>query len=245
MIQLMEGDCLKLMATIPAGSVDMILCDLPYGTTNNGWDLLLPLDELWREYHRVIKMGGAVVLFSQAPFSFKLGCSNLAEFRYQWIWRKNIPTGFLNAKRAPLKCHEDILVFCDRGPPYNPQVSYHPPVKASYSGPSDNYGEYEGAESISTRSYPRDILEIDRDVGYHPTQKPVKLCEYLIRTYTDPGMVVLDNCMGSGSSGVACVQCERDFIGIEKDPEYFRISSERIGRAEKRTSGQTKLEVFA
>ena len=228
-----NGDCLEEMKKIPDGSVDMILCDLPYGTTRNQWDTKIPMDDLWKEYHRVLRGGGVTVLFAQYPFNFIVGSSNLKEFRYQWIWKKNQSTGFLNANRQPLKCHEDILVFCDRGAPYNPQVTYTPPRKSSpHSTHSDNYGE--DTQELHTKTvsfkYPLDVLDFDcnTDEKIHPTQKPVKLCEYLIRTYTDEGMTVMDNCMGSGTTGVAAIQTGRDFIGIEKDPTYYEKALERL-----------------
>lgn len=242
------GDCLEVMNGIPDKSVDMVLCDLPYGTTRNEWDSIIPMDKLWDAYHRVVRGGGAVVLFTQSPFNFIVGGSNLKEFRYEWIWEKNTVTGFLNANRTPLKIHENVLVFCDQGPPYNPQVSFSAPRKSTGCTPtSKNYGSY---HTMSTKKvnfdYPRDILRFDVDTTkLHPTQKPVGLCEYLIRTYTDEGMTVLDNCMGSGTTGVAAVQCNRNFIGIEKNQDYYQMAIDRIGKADYKVRTRTTLDVFA
>lgn len=190
------------------------------------------------------------VLFAQYPFNFIVGCSNLKEFRYQWIWKKNRSTGFLNANRQPLKAHEDILVFCDRGTPYTPQVTYTPPRKSNpHSTKSSNYGD--DSQELTTKTvscrYPTDVLEFDcnEDEKIHPTQKPVALCEYLIKTYTDEGMTVLDNCMGSGTTGVAAIQTGRNFIGIEKDPGYYEKALERLGKTERKIRSRITLEVFA
>lgn len=188
------------------------------------------------------------VLFAQYPFNFILGCSNLKEFRYQWIWRKNHPTGFLNANRQPMKVHEDVLVFCDEGAPYNPQVSYCAPRKSSGARTtSTNYGDHHSMPTkLVDYRVPVDVLDFDcnTDEKIHPTQKPVPLCEYLIRTYTDEGMTVLDNCMGSGTTGVAAVQCNRNFIGIEQNDEYYAKAVERINKAEAKNRGRTTLEAF-
>lgn len=244
-----QGDCLVEMGRIPDHSVDMILCDLPYGTTQNAWDTVIPFDALWAQYKRVITRGGVIALFAQHPFNFTLGCSNLPWFRYQWIWRKNNVTGVLNANRAPLKCHEDILIFCERGAPYNPQVSYRAPRKTGGSvSKTSNYGEHGEAQAeLRAFTYPRDVIDFDVESKdkLHPTQKPVPLCEYLIRTYTEEGMTVLDNCMGSGTTGVAAVQTGRDFIGIERDPGYYHIAVDRIAAATRRERGRTTLEAFA
>lgn len=238
------------MKTIPDKSVDMVLCDLPYGTTRNPWDSVIPMNELWEAYHRIVRGGGVIALFSQAPFSYIVGGSNLKEFRYEWIWRKSTITGQLNANRAPLKCHENIQIFCDRGAPYYPQVTYSAPrrVKDSPSN-SSNYGscgKREGSRRVDF-NYPWDVLdfEVNHDEKLHPTQKPISLCEYLIRTYTDEGMTVLDNCMGSGTTGVAAVQTGRNFIGIEMDPEYYQKAVERIKKAEYKAKTRTTLEAFA
>lgn len=175
----------------------------------------------------------------------------MKEFRYEWIWKKNRPTGFLAANSKPMRVHEDVLIFCDKGAPYNPQVSYCAPKKSAGGGnPTTNYrkGSFHPMPDHKTViKYPTDIIEFDvnTDEKIHPTQKPVALCEYLIRTYTDEGMTVLDNCMGSGTTGVAAVQCNRNFIGIEKDPDYYQKAVERISKAEYKYRGRTTLEAFA
>lgn len=230
---LMEGDCLQLMREIPDASVDMILCDLPYGTTQNKWDSIIPLDALWREYKRIAK--GAIVLTAQTPFDKVLGASNLSMLRYEWIWEKPKATGHLNAKRAPMKAHENILVFYSTQRAYNPQKTPGKPYKGSGGGSKqDNYGDFaavrEGSEDGSR--YPRSVVQFKHEIKpVHPTQKPVALMEYLIRTYTDEGMIVLDNCMGSGTTGVACANTGRRFIGMERDPHYFDIACERVEKA--------------
>lgn len=259
-IQLYNGDCLEVMRDIPDQSVDMILCDLPYGTTQNRWDSIIPLDDLWGQYKRVIRPGAAVVLFCQVPFSIKLGASNLEWLRYEWIWQKANPTGFLNANRAPMKEHENILVFCEKAPPYNPQRTPSAKKNGMSGSGSSNYGKYrnkrdnpnnygnfdDGVESTNKGySMPKDILFWASDPDkVHPTQKPVGLCEYLIRTYTDEGMTVLDNCMGSGTTGVASVRTGRSFVGIELDPEYFRIASDRISSTNENIQSRCRLEDF-
>jgi site-specific DNA-methyltransferase (adenine-specific) len=235
--ELWEGDCLKLMQEIPTGSVDMILCDLPYGTTQNKWDSVLPLDALWREYRRIAR--GAIVLTAQTPFDKVLGVSNLVWLRYEWIWEKGNATGHLNARKAPMKAHENILVFYEKFSTYNPQKTYGHARKVSVADRSAKqsacYGAQNGiTEYDSTERFPRTVLKFSSDkqvVNVHPTQKPVELMEYLVRTYTDEGMLVLDNCMGSGSTGVACANTGRRFIGIEKDPRYFDIACGRVEKA--------------
>lgn len=246
MIETYCGDCLEIMPSLPEHSVDMILCDLPYGTTRNEWDSMIPLDRLWEQYRRLLKGGGVCALFAQCPFSYVLGASNLKDLRYDWIWRKALPTGFLNAKRAPLKAHESVLIFYQGSSIYNPQVTMKAPRKVGGKTTSSNYGHCNDVEQkLSTIAYPWDVLEWGSESEkLHPTQKPVGLCEYLIRTYTDEGMTVLDNCMGSGTTGVAAVQAGRSFIGIERDPEYYRIAVDRINAAERKERGRTTLEAF-
>lgn len=228
-IQLMQGDCLELMKSIPDASVDMILCDLPYGTTQNKWDSVIPLDLLWAQYKRIIKVGGAIVLHAGQPFSSVLVASNLKSFKYQWVWCKSQATGHLNAKRQPMRNHEDIMVFCSASTKYNPQ-GLKPLNKMVRRGSNGtNFGD-SGKENFQEwTNYPRTLLNFDSDRNaVHPTQKPVPLAEYLIRTYTNEGMTVLDNCMGSGTTGVACVNTGRNFIGIEMDEKYFQIAKDRI-----------------
>lgn len=228
-VKLIHGDCLEVMKTIPDGSIDLILCDLPYGTTRNKWDSVIDLAALWTEYKRVCC--GAIVLTAQTPFDKVLGASNIDMLRYEWIWRKEAGTGFLNAKRAPLKDHENVLVFYGKTPTYNPQMrTGFKPYRCKKGGETSNYNP---SGIVTTESsgerYPVTVLEFSRDkVKIHPTQKPVALMEYLIRTYTNEGDLILDNCMGSGTTGVACMNTSRRFIGIEKDDGYFEVAKKRI-----------------
>lgn len=240
-VELMQGDCLELMKCIPDSSVDMILCDLPYGTTENEYDNTIPFNLLWKQYDRVIKDAGAVVLFSQMPFTAQLVMSNPKYFRYEWIWQKTKCSGFMNAKKMPLKQHENILVFYKKLPTYNPQgIITGVSIKTGRSrkGNSRNYGKTGcgNPDYIQTVSnYPKDIICFSNpsNSGHlHPNQKPVALLEYLVKTYTNPGELVLDNCMGSGSTGVACINTGRRFIGIELDQGYFDIAKTRIEKAE-------------
>lgn len=229
---LMQGDCLELMDSIPSKSIDLILCDLPYGTTQNKWDTVIPFDKLWAQYNRIIKDNGAILLFSQMPFGANLIMSNPKMFRYEWVWEKNRGTGFLNAKKMPLKKHENILVFYKHLPTYNPQglIELDNPIEYENNSPSSNYGTYGHQKVIQKNTnYPTDIIQFSTDTSrLHPTQKPVALLEYIIKTYTNEGDIVLDNCMGSGSTGVACVNTNREFIGMELDENYFNIAKERI-----------------
>ena len=231
-IQLCHGDCLEEMKNIPDKSIDMILCDLPYGTTRNKWDTVIDLDLLWIQYERIIKDNGAIVLFAQVPFNIILGYSNLKLLKYEWIWEKEQGTGHLNAKKMPLKSHENIMVFYKKPPTYNPQMVGNEVRTVKRSGnksKTTNYGDFiEIKESTYIGRYPKDIIKFNKDKGYHPTQKPVALLEYLIKTYTNEGEIVLDNCMGSGSTGVACKHINRKFIGIELDEKYFEIAKKRI-----------------
>jgi len=231
MNKLLHGDCLELMKDIPAKSIDMILCDLPYGTTKNTWDSVIPLELLWEQYSRVIKDNGAIVLTAQTPFDKVLGVSNLQHLKYEWIWVKQQGTGFLNSKKMPLKATENILVFYKKPPTYNPQMrtGFKPYVCKSGKG-SDNYGEQVQVVTESNgERYPLNWIEVPYDkVKLHPTQKPVALMKYMIQTYTNEGETVLDNCMGSGTTGVACKNLNRDFIGIEMDANYFEIATKRI-----------------
>lgn len=225
-------DCLEGMSRIPSKSVDMILCDLPYGTTRNKWDSILPLEQLWEQYNRIIKDNGAIVLTAQTPFDKLLGASNLKMLKYEWIWQKESGTGFLNAKKMPLKDHENILVFYKKLPVYNPQMrtGFSAYVAKQGNTKSKNYGNQTGAVTISNgERYPLTTVSFSRDKEkIHPTQKPVALFEYLIKTYTDEGQTVLDNCMGSGTTAIACLNTNRNFIGFELDPEYHRLAEERI-----------------
>lgn len=274
-IKLYQGDCLEIMKDIPDKSVDMILCDLPYGTTQNKWDSVIPLndyvlfndkkiekteyymtqalnglnkkdidsewkknkiDGIWTHYNRIIKDNGAIVLFAQTPFDKVLGNSNLKMLKYEWIWEKTTATGHLNAKKMPMKAHENILVFYKKLPVYNPQKTYgHTPVHSytKYQDDGSNYGKTAVGISGggSTERYPRSVQVFKTDkqkCALHPTQKPVSLCEFLIKTYTNENDIVLDNTMGSGTTGIACINTNRKFIGIELEENYFNISINRI-----------------
>lgn len=232
--KLWQGDCLELMKQIPDGSVDMILCDLPYGTTQNSWDVVISFEELWEQYNRVIKDNGCIALFGNQPFTSHLVLSNEKNFRYSLVWVKNKFSDFLNAKRKPMKVNEDICIFYKKQPTYNPQYTYSSPYKRWNTQDAvdkqTNYGSHKSnvAESDGKR-LPLTVLNFNRvERPLHPTQKPVELLEWLIKTYTNEGETVLDNCMGSGSTGVACVNTNRKFIGIELEPRYFAIAKDRI-----------------
>ena len=229
-IELLQGDCLELMKDIPDGSIDMILADLPYGTTRNKWDSIIDLERLWEQYHRIIKDNGAIVLTAQTPFDKVLGVSNLKNLRYEWIWQKDGGTGHLNAKKMPMKGHENILVFYKRLPIYNPQMRQGKPYAQKSGKGSSNYGKQTQVMTHNKgERYPLTTVKFNRDKNkLHPTQKPVSLFEYLIKTYTDEGDAVLDNVMGSGTTGVACLNTNRNFIGMELDETYFNIAKERI-----------------
>lgn len=231
MITLIKGDCLVEMQKIPDKSIDLILTDLPYGTTQNKWDSIIPLDALWGGYERIIKDNGAIVLTAQTPFDKVLGASNLKLLRYEWIWRKPQGTGHLNSKLMPLKNHENVLVFYKSLPTYNPQMRPGEPY-AMKSGDkkSSNYGAQITVHTanITGDRYPLSVLEFTAEKGIHPTQKPLALMEYMIKTYTNKGDTVLDSTMGSGTTGVACKNTGRNFIGIELDIDYFNMAKKRI-----------------
>ena len=228
--QIFNGDCLEIMKSISDKSIDLILCDLPYGTTRNKWDSIIPLDKLWEQYERIIKDNGAILLFAQTPFAQQLGASNLKLLKYEWIWDKKRVTGFLNSKKMPMKRHENILVFYKKLPTYNPQLTKGKPYHTHNKAPSTNYNSFE--TNYETKNdgwrFPVDIQEFSPETGLHPTQKPVALLEYFIKTYSNELDTVLDNCMGSGSTGVAALNINRRFIGIEKDEKYFEIAKKRI-----------------
>lgn len=225
-----KGDCLEVMKEIPDGCIDMILCDLPYGTTACKWDTIIPLDLLWKQYERVSKESGAIVLTASSPFTIKLGFSNITNLKYTLVWNKVRAVGHLNAKKRPMQLHEDILVFCKNIPTYNPQdlKPCHKVNKRSTSG--DNYNQA-GLENISEfTNYPVSILEfgLKQQGKIHPTQKPVSLFEYLIKTYTNEGNLILDNCAGSGTTAIAAINTNRKFVLIEQDENYYNLANERI-----------------
>jgi site-specific DNA-methyltransferase (adenine-specific) len=236
---LINGDCLIEMQNIPDNSIDLILCDLPYGITKISWDSIIPYDKLWEQYKRIIKPTGNIVLFSSGNFTISLINSNVKDFRYRLIWKKNVPTGMSSAKYRPMKYYEEICIFGNSKATYNPIMKERIGIgKACY-----NYDHYCGDNNHLTldkkpKRYdpdwvqPSDVLEFNvvpnRNGKLHPTQKPVELLEYLIKTYSNEGDIVLDNCMGSGSTGVACINTNRNFIGIELDESYFNIAKQRI-----------------
>ena len=270
MYKLLNGDCLELMNKIPNKSIDMILCDLPYGTTACQWDVTIPFEPLWEQYNRIVKDNGAIVLFGSQPFTSELIHSNIKNFKYEWIWEKQKAANFMSAKYQPLKYHENILVFGVGG-----KVKYFPqkyPVlefdeiknmddkqlkNLFESRDYDRYGKIDrrkavndcinpkdshyGKMSVKIRNiddgyrYPKSVIKINKSINknIHPTEKPVDLLEYLIKTYTNEGELVLDNCMGSGSTGVACLNTNRNFIGIELDEGYFNMAKERIENSKK------------
>lgn len=237
-MKLLNGDCLELMLEIPDKSIDMILCDLPYGTTACKWDNIIPFNPLWIQYKRVIKDNGAIVLFSAQPFTTKLISSNLRQFRYCWYWKKNNVTGGIFCKYQPMRCIEDICVFYKKMPTYNPQgLKRLDKVKISQPQKTSVYNTKKNPSFQTYTGYPKHILEFDNiAIGgqrLHPTQKPIKLLEYLIKTYTNEGDIILDNCMGSGSTGVACVNTGRRFIGMELNEGYFEIAKQRILNTDK------------
>ena len=246
--KLLQGDCLELMEGIPDKSIDMILCDLPYGTTACKWDTIIPFEPLWEQYERIIKDNGAIVLTASQPFAMNLAMSNMRLFRDEWIWDKTRGSNFQLAKKMPMKSHENVLVFYKKLPTYNPQYWYSSPYKTTegkrartIEGLSNSSAGVNRTATVSDgRRYPLSIITIKRDSEkLHPTQKPVALLEYLIKTYTNEGETVLDNCMGSGSTGVACVNTNRRFIGIELDENYYNIAKQRI------ESQENKLKVVS
>ena len=233
-----QGDCLELMKEIPDKSIDMVLCDLPYGTTACKWDVIIPFESLWEQYSRIIKMGGVIALFCKQPFTSAVVQSNLPWWRYELIWEKDKGTDFGNANRKPLNAHENIEIFYNAKPTYNKQMLKGKPyVKKNYRNnneddlnfKSDNSGIWinNGERTpISVLKFARD--NIHKGKNLHPTQKPVKLLEWFVKTYTNEGDTILDNCMGSGGTGVACINTNRNFIGYELDEKYFKIAKERL-----------------
>lgn len=236
-VQLYKGDCLEKMKNVPDKSIDMVLCDLPYGTTACKWDTVIPLEPLWEQYNRIIKDNGAIVLFGSQPFSSVLVSSNLKMFRHEWIWYKDKSGNFMNCKCEPMKVHENVLVFGKKKSIYNPIME-----KREEKNKRNNKPRINTSNIITTEKFYTDESRGNKDYKYpttvkyfnsvrngkHPTQKPVDWLEYLIKTYTNEEQLVLDNCMGSGSTGVACINTNRKFIGIEIDDNYFEIAKNRI-----------------
>jgi len=239
-IKLLHGDCLELMKSIPDKSIDAIICDLPYGTTSCKWDTIIPFEPLWEQYNRIIKDNGVIVLTASQPFTSALVMSNPYMFKYEWIWKKERPTNPLLCKKQPPKYHENILVFYKSQPTFNPTKVLRKEENKRNNKPrnykdatktdTEKYGDrvLSGSNDLI---YGSNILEIPMQRGLHPTQKPVPLMEYLIKTYTNENETVLDNTMGSGSTGVACINTNRNFIGIEMDDKYFEIAKKRINDA--------------
>lgn len=240
---LLQGDCLELMKDIPDKSIDMVFCDLPYGTTACKWDSIIPLEPLWKHYKRLIKDNGVIVLFGSQPFTSKLIMSNFGMFKYCWIWEKTNSTGFNHCKNMPMKNYEDIAVFSSgiiqhkhlttKRMAYNPQglVCVNRPNRRSTKGFEGTMERKSQSNEFATEfaNYPRMIIKFaGASKPVHPTQKPIALCEYLIKTYTNEGETVLDNCMGSGTTGIACLNTNREFVGIEKSAKYFEIAQRRI-----------------
>jgi DNA modification methylase len=257
-INLIKGDCLVEMKNIPDKSVDMILCDLPYEVLNKRnkhaqWDRKIPFDKLWQQYERIIKDNGVIALFGQGMFTAKLMMSNTKLWRYNLIWDKVLTSGFLNAKRMPLRSHEDICIFYKKLPIYNPQMTTGKPLHGkgtSYMNKeltNNCYGQVNASCDIRkgcTDKFPTSILKFRKphpSTTLHPTQKPVALLEYLIKTYTNEGDLVLDNCMGSGSTMIACMNTKRNGIGIELNEEYFKIAQQRVSEAKKTKAIQSSL----
>lgn len=237
-----EGDCLDILPTLPDNSIDMILCDLPYGTTANEWDKPIDLGSLWQQYLRIAKPNTAIVLTAQGLFTHDLIESCRKYYRYSLIWQKTNPQGYLLANVAPLRCHEDILVFYQTAPVYNPQKTRGKKWSVNRRGKNSNYNKVRTSSKCKDGyRYPTSVITLSNRAEHtqHPTQKPVSLFEYLIRTYTNPRAVILDNCIGSGTTAVAAINAGRHYIGIEKNPEYVTIARNRAAEAH----GQTKLSI--
>lgn len=250
-VKLLQGDCLQLMKQIPDRSIDMVLCDPPYGTTGSKWDSVLSYQELWSQYRRIISDSGVIVLFGTEPFATKVRSEALDLYKYDWIWRKSTVTGFAHARNMPLRDYENIMVFSkssighmsklgQKRMPYNPQglrpcMQKDKSHKNSLVMHSGTFANTKESHYVRTETgFPRMVLNFEKnpkDSKYHLNSKPVSLLEYLIKTYTDKGQYVFDNCMGGGSTGVACVKTDRNFIGMELDPQYFQIAQKRICKA--------------
>jgi site-specific DNA-methyltransferase (adenine-specific) len=233
--KILLGDCLELMKDIPDGSVDMILCDLPYGTTACKWDTIIPFDKLWEQYERIVKPNGAIVLTASQPFTSALVMSNPKLFKYEAIWEKPNPSNFTFAKKGIMKFHESILIFYKNVPTYNPQMWIGEKNHSSIQGKRKINNE-SGAnlkivpKNTSNIKYPKSVIKINREMGLHPTQKPVALFEWLIKTYTNEGETVLDNCSGSGTTAIACLNTNRQFIVMEKEQKYFDVIKQRVNK---------------
>jgi DNA modification methylase len=236
---ILHGDCLELMQGIPAESIDLIKADLPYGSTKNKWDVIIPFERLWEQYERIIKPNGAILLNAAGSFAAKLILSNPKLYRYDWIWEKTLATGYLNAKKQPMRAHEQILVFYKNPPIYNPQKTFGHVRKVSTvhhkrgSKETDNYGKHGLTDYDSTERYPRSVLKFNSDRQYsalHSTQKPVALEEYFIKTYSNEGDLILDNTAGSGTTGAACINTNRRFILIEKEQYLINIIKDRLSK---------------
>ena len=228
-----HGDCIEGMKILPDNSVDMVLTDPPYGTTQNKWDTIIDMGLFWKEIKRVTKEHSAIIIFSQMPFTAKVVMSNPKMFRYEWIAEKHNSTGFLNVKRMPLKCHENVLVFYEKLPTYNPQmIQGKPHSRGGIGRQSKNYGSFaDTKQTISNTYFPRDVIKVnwkDSIRGLHPIQKPVSLCEYFIKTYSNKGDIILDPFIGSGTTAVAAISTERKYIGFEKDDKYFEVAKNRL-----------------
>ena len=245
--EILLGDCLELMKDIPNGSIDMILCDLPYGTTACKWDTIIPFDKLWEQYERIIKPNGAIVLTASQPFTSALIMSNIKMFKYEIIWEKSVPSNPLLCKIQPLKYHENICVFSKNKITYNPQMQ---PKKAenkrnnNQSITMQNRGVFgntimKASDGNKDFIYPKSIIPFTRQTGLHPTQKPVALFEYLIKTYTNEGELILDNCAGSGTTAIACLNTNRQFIVMEKEQKYYDIILKRVADFNKNFEPQT------
>lgn len=253
MIDLIQGDCLQEMQNIPDKSIDAIICDLPYGTTACKWDTVIPFEPLWEQYKRVIKDNGAIVLFASQPFTSALVMSNPKMFRVEWIWEKDKCSNFFMAKKHPLKAHENIIVFSKKGSFYNPQkTTGHKPANYTRAKSLKGREHYliDGKPSHGqTDRYPRSVQKFNVHNSafgqLHPSQKPIELLEYLVLTYTNEGDIVLDNTMGSGTTAIACMNTNRNFIGIELDEHYFAIAKKRVEekRKEKENEAQTLFNV--
>jgi len=243
MNKLILGDCLEKMKDIPDGSIDAVICDPPYGTTACKWDTIIPFEPMWKQLKRIIKKNGAIVLFSSQPFTSALVMSNPKMFKYEWVWEKERPTNIFLLKKQVGKVHENILIFYEQQPTYNPIFEKSKQPKNNQNNKSQ-FGEMNEIETYGkiktkisneynpTKRFPRSVIKVNRETRsgkrFHPTQKPVALMEYLIKTYTNEGETVLDFAMGSGTTGVACKNLNRNFIGIELDPTYFEIAKQRI-----------------